>query len=109
MNRGVPYIQTICFPQRKAYARQIIHTIPDHVPLILTTSFWYANEYKSLIVHKHQHVRELLTYLHTTFDLPLNRVCVLDAISQYTIGVDQQVDTITQRDDLTRYIHLIIV
>lgn len=100
---GVHYIRTLPFAKRLAYA-QTIRTLDPYVPLVLTASIWFDNEYTCLIVHRHQPLRQLLA----TLDLPSQGICAVDAISRKNLNLDIRVQDLCERDDLTRYVHVIL-
>ncbi len=99
------YIRTLPFAKRQGYAKTI-HELGSRVPLVVSCSRWFVTDYKCLIVHENQTLRELLTYLQ---DVPLHNTCAFDAISKKDYALDTKMKELDQKDDMTRYVHFVVV
>ena len=102
---GVHYIRTIPFTQRKQSA-ETIESMQCYCAVVLTCSAWYDTEYKCCIVHKNQTIQDMLVNIS---DFPHKNVAVFDSINKQNLSLDLTLKQIEKKNDLTRYIHVVIV
>lgn len=103
-SHGVHYIRTLPFAQRLAYA-QAIKELGHRRALVVSASVWFDNEYKCLIAHTNHRLQDLLTCI----DMPLHGVAAFDAITKTNLNLDMKVEDLDEKDDGTRYIHLVLM
>lgn len=104
---GMHYIRTMSFPKRKAYADQVSSI--GRRAVVVSSSVWFVTEYKCLMVHPVQTIRELLQHLHNLFDLPSSNVCVFDGVTKNNISHDLKIENLQPQNDETRYLHFVIL
>lgn len=102
---GVHYIRTVPFTQRKHHA-ETIETMQSYCAVVLTCSVWYNTEYKCCIVHKDQPIYDMLNNIS---DVPNTNIAVFDSITKKNVSLDLTVKQIEKKNDLTRYIHVVII
>jgi len=102
---GMHYIRTLPFAKRQGYAKTI-RELGNRMALVVSCSRWFLTDYKCLIVHKDQSLRELLHYLQ---DIPLYNTCAFDAISKEDYALDTKMADLDEKVDMTRYVHFVVV
>ena len=103
------YIRTLPFTRRQVYAQTVRNMGPCMVPLVISCSKWFVTDFMCLIVHREQTLRQLLVYLESVASIPSNNTCTFDAVSKRDYSLDTKVQDLEEKEDLTRYVHFIVV
>ena len=102
---GVHYVRVVPFRQRRCYA-ETIQTMGSYCAVVVTCSAWFDTEYRCCIVHKEQPLHEMLQQLN---DIPCKKIGVFDAISKENIALNTLTKNILPKQDLTRYVHVVVI
>lgn len=102
---GVHYVRVVPFVQRRQYA-QTIRSMGLYRAVVITSSAWFDVEYICCIVHQEQTIYDMLQHVK---NIPNKLIAAFDAITKQNIGLDTQIKDVPEKQDATRYIHVVIV
>lgn len=102
---GVHYVRVVPFAQRRMYAATI-KTMGSYCAVVVTCSAWFETDYRCCIVHSNQSLTDMLKHLN---DIPYKNISVFDAISKDNLSLDTKIKALLPKQDMTRYIHVVVV
>lgn len=102
---GVHYVRVVPFIQRRKYA-QTISSMGVYRAVVVTSSAWFDVEYLCCIVHMEQTIHDMLQHVK---NIPNKRIATFDSITKQNVGLDTQIKDVSEKQDATRYIHVVIV